>query len=67
MPGLIGPIFSFLERTIDMVFDEGQLPETIKRWKLSRLKKAADEALANHDMVEHTRLTAELERLSDMP
>jgi uncharacterized protein YpiB (UPF0302 family) len=67
MGPFLGPLFSFLERGINLVFNEDQLPATVKRWKLARLRRQADEALAQRDMSKHAQLVSELERLSDKP
>jgi hypothetical protein len=67
MAAFLGPLFSFLERSINLVFNEDQLPATVKRWKLARLRKQADKALAERNMAEHARIVDELERLSDKP
>lgn len=65
--GDVGLVANLIHRLVDLFVNEDQLPERLKRRKLAALRKDADAALAKHDMVEHARIVAEFERVSDAP
>ena len=68
MPGFAaGPIASVIEKIIGLVFDEDQLPELIKRRKLSSLNTQAKKQLASHDFTGLRETVEEMKRVSSQP
>lgn len=65
MPGDVGLVASLIQRVIELVVDEDQLPEIRKRWELKRLHKEAVRALDRGDLDEYRRVRAEFERVSN--
>jgi len=55
------------DSVLSFFVDENKLPEIRKRRQLAALRKDAKDALDRNDWVEHRRILAELERLSDQP
>ena len=67
MPASIGIVAKLLETLVTKFLDEDQIPELLKRRKLSNLKKECADALARNDWAALADATARLRDLSAKP